>query len=96
MDRIPMTMGPACYPVVLKLLLVSAAAAVAAAAPHRELRSVLFFLADDLGFANVDWHAPPGATFNATPHMNALLADGVELDHFYRYKYCSLTRSSPL
>ena len=42
MDRIPMTMEPACYPVVLKLLLVSAAAAVAAAAPHRELRSVLF------------------------------------------------------
>eukprot|EP01043_Picozoa_sp_COSAG02_P028524 COSAG02_NODE_1732_length_11170_cov_15.656942_5_plen_349_part_00 len=96
MDRKPVAIGPACYPWVLKLLLVSAAAAAPAAAPHPELRSVLFFLADDLGFANVDWHAPPGATFNATPHMNALLADGVELDRFYTYKYCSPTRSSLL
>ena len=60
------------------------------------LRSVLFFLADDLGFANVDWHAPLGAAFNATPNMNALLADGVELDRFYVYKFCSPTRSSLL
>ena len=79
-------------PLALLLLLLAAAAGE----PKPSVPSVLLFLADDLGWANVDWHAPRGAAFHATPRLDALRRAGVELDHLYTYKYCSPSRSSML
>ena len=80
-------------PLALLLLLLLAPAA---GDPKPSVPSVLLFLADDLGWANVDWHAPRGAAFHATPRLDALRRAGVELDHLYTYKYCSPTRSALL
>ena len=60
-------------------------------------------LGDDYGYNNVGFaHGPKGSDFGhgnpemRTPHMDALARDGVVLDRFYTYKYCSPTRSSLL
>ena len=84
-------------PVALLLLLLLLAPAAGDPKPSvPSVPSVLLFLADDLGWANVDWHAPRGAAFHATPRLDALRRAGVELDRLYTYKYCSPTRSALL
>mgnify|MGYP001483335973 CR=1 FL=1 len=40
--------------------------------------SVIFILADDMGWANIGWHNP----YVITPQLNALAAAGVTLDHY--------------
>ena len=59
---------------------------------------IVFFMADDLGHANVGWHRqqdigyiPPEVQ---TPNMDALVADGIDLQRTYVYMFCSPTRSS--
>eukprot|EP01084_Bolivina_argentea_P128350 226884_1 len=51
---------------------------------------IVYILMDDFGHANVE--------FNnyrmKTPNLNALKEDGLLLNHFYTYKYCSPTRSA--
>ena len=67
------------------LLSLSASSVEAADKPH-----LVFFMADDTGWNNVGWH-------NAdmlTPHADALVAEGVELDRHYAFVYCSPSRSS--
>ena len=80
---------------------VVAAAAVAGAAekPH-----ILMILSDDFGWADVGYHntAPVGGvpadaklanvTKFATPVMDGLVGEGVELNHHYAFKFCSPTR----
>eukprot|EP00966_Prymnesium_polylepis_P151391 3498237-Prymnesium_polylepis.1 len=70
----------------------------AAAQPH-----ILLVLLDDYGWANAGWHrnyTAPGGAFVpptaevATPHMDSLVAAGIELDRAYAYKYCSPSRSA--
>ena len=59
---------------------------------------IVFVLADNLGWANVGWHTPPETPKHEiqTPNLDALVADGLELDRFYTYKFCSPSRSSLL
>ena len=43
---------------------------------------IVYFLLDDLGWADVGWHSPSSDEV-MTPNLNALVADGVELDRHY-------------
>ena len=52
--------------------------------------SVLFLLADDLGYANVGWHED----FVLTPHLTRLAKQGITLESYYVQPICSPTRSS--
>ena len=51
---------------------------------------------DDWGWNNVGWHARQWANAGEiqTPHMDALLASGLELDRQYVFRFCSPTRSA--
>lgn len=53
---------------------------------------ILMLIVDDLGWNNVGWHNKD----MLTPHMDQLVAEGLELDRHYTYYYCSPTRSSIL
>ena len=57
---------------------------------------IIVLLADNLGWANVEWHRPPNlpAQDLYTPSLDALRKEGVELDRHYTYKFCSPSRSS--
>eukprot|EP00041_Stephanoeca_diplocostata_P015984 m.310808 g.310808 ORF g.310808 m.310808 type:complete len:248 (-) comp20215_c0_seq2:1683-2426(-) len=52
--------------------------------------NIVFFMADDLGWHNVQWHN----TDMKTPNAAKLVAQGIELDRHYAYVYCSPSRSS--
>ena len=54
--------------------------------------NILFLLADDLGWANVQYHNDNGEV--KTPNINYLVKNGLELDQHYVYYVCSPTRSS--
>jgi arylsulfatase A-like enzyme len=65
--------------------------------------NIVMLLFDDYGWANAGWHrnyTAPGGGFVpatpevATPNMNKLVAEGIELNRQYVYKYCSPTRSA--
>ncbi len=62
----------------------------------RSLPHLLFILVDDLGHGNVGFHRsetePPPEV--ATPHMDALVADGMMLQRHYVFKMCTPSRSS--
>lgn len=69
------------------LLLALSLAAEGASTPH-----LIFIHADDLG-----WHAPGFREPSLlTPALDELRANGVELNGYYTYKYCSPTRASLL
>jgi arylsulfatase B len=56
---------------------------------------IFMMVADDYGWANAGWHRSANdRTEVRTPHMNALVAAGVELDRAYQYKFCSPSRCS--
>jgi len=55
---------------------------------------IVFILFDDYGWANAGWHRSPPTPEVSTPHLNQLVAEGVELDRHYVYKFCSPTRSA--
>jgi len=61
-------------------------AGMALAAPPRP--NVLVIVADDLGWSDVGWHGG----FAKTPHMDRLVAGGVELDRHYVQPVCTPTR----
>eukprot|EP01043_Picozoa_sp_COSAG02_P056191 COSAG02_NODE_6628_length_3450_cov_3.031334_2_plen_110_part_00 len=46
---------------------------------------------DDFGWANAGWHRPNGDNEVKTPSMDAMVREGIELDHAYAYK----VRSEP-
>lgn len=56
-------------------------------------------LGDDTGWHGVGWHqdsncrADPNC-YMQTPHMEGLVANGIELDQHYTYRFCSPTRSA--
>lgn len=76
----------ACWLAALNCLL--AAADVGAAPPEKP--NILLIVADDLGWADVGWH---GGKF-ATPAMDKLVKEGVELDRHYVQPVCSPTRTA--
>ena len=68
-----------------------AARALAAAAPLRP--HIVFFLADDYGFADVSYHTEMyGHSSNVihTPQLDALAHQGVRLENYYVQPVCSL------
>jgi len=73
------------------LLLFPLAVAHADAAKAGPARpNVLFIVADDLGWSDVGWHGG----FAKTPHMDALVNGGVELDQHYVQPVCTPTRTA--
>eukprot|EP00937_MAST-01D_sp_MAST-1D-sp2_P004149 g4149.t1 len=74
------------------LLVATPPAEGAATSPH-----VIFLLVDDYGWANAGWHndAESGGQREVqTPHMDALVASGINLNQHYTFKFCSPTRSA--
>lgn len=65
--------------------LIAVSACVVNAAPP----NVVILLADDLGWADVSYHADRVRT----PHIDKLVKEGVELDRFYVCPMCSPTRA---
>lgn len=54
--------------------------------------NILLIVADDLGWSDVGWHQG----FSKTPHMDRLVAEGVELDQHYVQPVCTPTRAALL
>jgi arylsulfatase I/J len=81
--------------VLVALLRTPPTGASAAKQPH-----ILYILVDDFGWADADWHRPaaqsPAANTDplATPTMNTLLREGIELDQHFAFKFCSPSRSA--
>ena len=75
----------------LSFLLASAALSAAPDKPH-----IVIMLADNVGWAAVEWHRPPALPVReiSTPKLDALRASGLELDRHYTYKFCSPSRSA--
>ena len=80
----------------MKTLLFALAAALA------EVRAVsavkrphlIAMLMDDYGWANAGYHRTPTDDPDhevRTPHIDALVASGVQLNRFYAHKFCSPT-----
>jgi arylsulfatase A-like enzyme len=74
----------------LSLFVALLAAASASGAPQAERPNVLIFLADDLGWADVGFRGGP----IATPSIDRLAREGVELTRFYTAPICSPTRAA--
>jgi len=56
---------------------------------------IIQILADDYGWADVGFHRKEDPTNEVqTPNIDQLVADGIELDRHYVFKYCSPTRSA--
>ncbi len=55
---------------------------------------VLFFLVDDLGYADVGYHGKQVNASVETPAIDALSGDGVRLESYYVTQLCSPTRTS--
>ena len=65
-------------------------AACGAASP----KHILHIIGDDLGWAEVSWHRSDVTPTSEvqTPHLQALVDEGLELDRFYAHKICSPSR----
>ena len=72
--------------------MVSMAAAPVMAAAGSPRPNILMIVADDLGWGDVGWHGG----FAQTPHMDRLVAEGVELDRHYVQPVCTPTRAALL
>ena len=57
---------------------------------------IVMFLADDLGWADVDWHRDDAYPERATPALDQLRREGVELNRAYAFKYCAPSRAALL
>ena len=58
---------------------------------------IIFLLVDDYGWAGAGWHnsvETSGQREVQTPHMDQLVATGINLNQHYTFKFCSPTRSS--
>ena len=81
----------------LLLVALAAGAAAAAAAGHdvgapQQQPNIVMLLMDDYGWANAGWHnnaTTAGQREVRTPHMNQLIAEGIELNQHYVFKFCS-------
>jgi arylsulfatase A-like enzyme len=76
-------------PVALLACLLMTASSAAAEPPRP---NILLIVADDLGWGDVGWHGG----FGRTPHMDRLVAEGVELDRHYVQPVCTPTRAALL
>eukprot|EP01060_Flectonema_neradi_P015829 TRINITY_DN22473_c0_g1_i1.p1 TRINITY_DN22473_c0_g1~~TRINITY_DN22473_c0_g1_i1.p1 ORF type:complete len:537 (+),score=95.68 TRINITY_DN22473_c0_g1_i1:45-1613(+) len=78
---------------ILGALATAALGAIYGSKPH-----IIVLYADNLGWANVDWHRPPNLNPGefTTPNLKWLADNGIKLDRHYTYKFCSPSRSSLL
>ena len=72
----------------ITLAAVAAYTSAAAASPPPHL---VYILADDFGYFDVSFKGNPSAS---TPNLDALANEGLLLNRYYSYKFCSPTRSS--
>eukprot|EP00662_Eupelagonemidae_sp_cell21_P017701 gene17701-62317_t len=87
--------GPRALPAVTALWAGSGAAGAASAPPPRP--HIVFYMVDDWGWADVGYHRKESGAPErevATPNIDQLVRDGVELDRHYVYRWCTPTRSS--
>ena len=61
--------------------------------PVRQKPHIVLMLVDDWGWANVGYHRNPPTREVATPNIDDLVKQGLELDQHYAYKFCSPSRS---
>ena len=73
-----------------KMLALTCAMAASAGAESAMKPHIVFMMADDLGWHNVEWHNPD----MKTPHTMQLVREGLQLDRHYAFVYCSPSRSS--
>ena len=71
------------------VLCLGAATAVLGAPPIKP--HVVLVLSDDLGYHDLGYK---NGGVTQTPHIDALVADGVQMTDYYTYKLCSPTRAS--
>lgn len=64
------------------------------AALHAPLTHTAVVRRSDLGWGNVGWHRETPTPEVQTPHMNALVKAGIEMNRMYTWHACSPTRSS--
>ena len=55
---------------------------------------IVYILGDDWGWANIGYHRNPPTREVDTPNIDSLVKEGLELDQFYVYQFCSPSRSS--
>ena len=79
---------------VLLAVLVAVVIVVADAKPVADKPHIVYILVDDWGWANVGYHRNPPTPEVDTPNIDSLVKEGLELDQFYAYRYCSPSRSS--
>jgi len=72
--------------------LLSGCTGAATAAEPTPRPNILLIVADDLGWGDVGWHGG----FGKTPHLDRLVAEGVELDRHYVQPVCTPTRAALL
>ena len=73
------------------LPLLALSGTVAARPPPRVIFHVIV---DDLGSADVSWHRGPGELETPTPHLQALVDEGVRLERHYAHYTCTPSRSA--
>ena len=61
---------------------------------NANLPHIVMMLVDDWGWANVGYHRDPPTREVATPNIDELVKQGLELNQHYAYKFCSPSRSS--
>lgn len=76
--------------ILLASFVLTAGAALSAADTARAKPNVVYLMADDLGWSDLSIH--PGGTI-ATPNIDRLFKDGVELRNFMGWCVCSPTRA---
>ena len=74
---------------VLSLVMVARPLAPKAEKPH-----IMFLLVDDWGWADAGYHRNGSDKKIATPNLDALAENGLQLDQHYTYRVCSPSRSS--
>jgi len=87
------TTAAAVMAAVLSASSITASRVVSTADPATPPPHVVYFLVDDLGYANVGYTAPEPKE-PLTPYIDALASSGLRLENYYTYKFCSPTRSS--
>ena len=75
-------------------VLFSTMAIVTSVEPVADKPHIVYILVDDWGWANVGYHRNPPTREVDTPNIDSLVKEGLELDQFYVYQFCSPSRSS--
>ena len=70
--------------IIILLILLFSVKGFAAQRPH-----IVFFMADDLGYANVNFNREYSVPEVSTPSLDGLVDSGIHLRRMYTYMVCS-------